>query len=344
MRRAAVAVIAVILIGGGLGVGYLAEKQGQQTTTSTSVLSKSEYDSSLGIELTMSIGKGTISEGDGIPMHLSLENTLDKQNNLSLPGGMKNPPELDPCSTLPFGVVIFQGNYNVGNVSKGKSLGLLWGPNTPVNCPSHPYAFTMPPMSNEIVFQRGSALTAAANATYWGYWTYDGGDVFRPFSPGFYTIEGEDWWGQVELLHFEVVLNQSPLDCATIASNSSYLAHANGTSTHGPLKLDAYYLNPQMNDTVVFALSNTGNSTLTSNDTASVGYGFTPYTFNPDDTQNQTWRYYAPNGTMGFPAIFYPDQCVLIDVTLSSPFPQFSQFPLALYFAGGKTLPFLFSP
>ena len=79
------------------------------------------------------------------------------------------------------------------------------------------------------------------NMTYWGYWTYDKGDVFRPFSPGVYTIEGEDYWGQATFLHFRVVENQSPLNCATIATNSSFVGYTNGSAGPGPLKLDAYY-------------------------------------------------------------------------------------------------------
>jgi hypothetical protein len=283
----------------------------------------------------MSIGKSTISQGQGIPMYLSLENTLDRQNNLSLPGGVSNPPRLDPCSPLPLGVGIIQGNYDIGNLSQGTSLGLL-GPNTPVSCPSYGYSFSMPPMSSEVAFPSAEGVTipAATNMTYWGYWAYDGGHVFRPFSPGIYTIEGEDWWGQVTLLHFRVVQNQSPLDCATIASDPSYVGYTNGSASQGPLKLDAYYLNPQMNDTVALALTNTGNSTLTTFDTVSVGFTYSTYIFNPNATQVQTWRYYAPNGTLGYPAIFYPSQCVLISITLTLPFPL---LPLDIYFSDNET-------
>jgi hypothetical protein len=185
------------------------------------------------------------------------------------------------------------------------------------------------------------------SAEYWGYWT--GSETppsdnasFSSFTPGTYTVEGEDWWGQVTLLHFQVLTNPSPLDCATIASNSSFVAYTNGSAGAGPLKLDAYYKSARFNDTVVLALSNLGNSTLTvtSFDTGSFYFGPTPYQFSPGGGQIQTWQYYAPNGTLSYPALFYPDQCVLMSMTLSSPFPQ---VPLTLGFTDGKTQTFTFS-
>lgn len=363
MKKATVTAVAILIVGS-LGLGYLAGNGGQRTVTSTSFLTSHQtivstltlgspsssrsgsvatsidYNSSLGIELTMSIGKTMISQGEGIPMYLALENTLARQNNLSLPGGTKNPPRLEPCNPLPLGVAIFRGNYDAGNLSRGQALGFLWGPNTPVNCPAYGYIFSMPPMSSEVTFPTNATFSATANMTYWGYWTHDKGSVFRPFSPGLYTVEGEDWWGQVTLLHFEVVQDQSPLDCATIASNSSYVGYTNGSASQGPLKLDAYYLSERANDTVVLALSNTGNTNLTTYDTASVGFLYSPYIFNPNSPQAQTWRYYAPNGTLGYPAIFYPNQCVLISITLNS----FPQSPLSIYFNDNQTQMFTFGP
>jgi hypothetical protein len=363
MRKATATAIA-ILVAGSLGLGYLAGSAGQNTVTSTSVLTSHQtaistvtlgsssssgsgfattsidYNSTLGIELTMSIGEITIIQGAGIPMYLALENTLARQNNLSLPAGTNNPPRLEPCIPLPLGVEIFRGNYDTGNLSRGQALGLLWGPNTPVSCPAFGHTFSMPPMSSEVTFPANATFAATASMTYWGYWTYDKGNVFRSFSPGIYTIEGEDWWGQVTLLHFQVVQDQSPLDCSTIASNSSYVGYANGSAGQGPLKLDAYYLSAQVNDTVVLALSNTGNTTLTTYDTTSVGFLYSPYIFNPHSHQAQTWRYYAPNGTLGYPAIFYPNQCVLISITLNSS----PQYPLSIYFNDNQTQTFTFGP
>ena len=135
--------------------------------------------------------------------------------------------------------------------------------------------------------------------------------------------------------------DENPLTCGTIASNSSFVGYTNDTVGPGPLKLDAYYVNLRVNDTVVLALSNTGDSTLAvlTGDTSSFYFGYTPYEFSPDGRQIQRWQYYAPNGTLGYPAFFYPDQCVLISMNLLSP-----QFPLTLGFTDNQTQTFNFSP
>jgi hypothetical protein len=152
--------------------------------------------------------------------------------------------------------------------------------------------------------------------------------------------------GQVTILHFQVVENQNPLDCATIASNSSFVGYTSGSAGPGPLKLDAYYRNPRINNTAVLALSNTGNSTLTTYDTASVGFGlpyYLPFIFSPTASQTDTWRYFAPNGNLGYPASFYPNECVLVSITYSSPSPSL-QVPLTLSFADNQTQTFTFDP
>jgi hypothetical protein len=295
--------------------------------TNSTTLTTSDYNSSLGLDLTMGIARGTLSENDGVALYFSLNNTLATQNNLTRPAGSNLPSSsYETCSQLPVGAAIFRGNYDVGNASQGEPLGLI-SPNEEVvnGCPGFPNSWSLAPMSNDL---SDGGFPAAANMTFWGYWAYDAGDVFRPFSPGIYTVEGIDLWGQATILHFQVVENQDPLDCATIASNSSFVAYTNGSAGPGPLKLDAYYRSPRVDNTVVLALTNTGNSTLT-------GLPYTDefYFFSPNMSQADTWGYYAPNGTMGYPAFFYPGQCVLVSAT-SPP------APLTLVFSDNQTQTF----
>ena len=311
--------------------------------TSFATLTTSDYNSSLGLELIMNIAPTALSENDGVSVYASLNNTLATQNNLTRPAGTSLPSSsYETCSKLPVGVAIFRGNYDVDNASQGDSLGLI-SPNEEVvnGCAGFPNSWSLAPMSNDLAPSAGPPLPASTNATYWGYWTFDNGDVFRPFSPGVYTIEGQDYWGEATFLHFQVVENQNPLDCATIASNSSFVGYTNGSAGPGPLKLDAYYQNPPSNGTVVLALTNTGNSTLTSDGTTSVssGFNFFGFFFSPDWNQTNTWRYYAQNGTLGYPAFFYPDQCVLISATLSSP-----EASLSLSFSDNQTQTFTVNP
>ena len=324
-------------------------------------VSASDYNSSLGLRLTLGIGQSAIRQNEGISMSVSLVNTLATQNNLtSFTMGVN--ASLGPCSRVPLGIGIFRGNYAVGNVSDVKPMD-IFGPG-PIDCGAAgltPY-FSFAPSSDNVTLvypqvlsgSRNLNLEEKANATmqFLGYWTdepvvpnAEGGvnEAFTSFPPGLYTIAGEDWWGQVTVLHFEVGEDDYPLTCATIASNSSYVGYTNGTAGPGPLKLEAYYLNPQVNNTVVLALSNTGNSTLAvlTGDTSSFYFGYTPYRFFPDGSQLQTWQYYDPNGTLRYPAFFYPNECVLISMTLSPPSPE---VPLSLGFTDNQTQTFNFKP
>ncbi len=311
--------------------------------TSLTTLTTSDYNSSLGLELSMSIAGSALSENDGVSLYLSLDNTLATRNNLTRPGGRDLPlSSYQTCSQLPVGVEIFQGNYDVGNASQGEPLGLI-GSNEVVHCAVMPDSWSLAPMSNHITYPTGPAAPASMNVTYWGNWSYSG-QVFRPFSPGTYTIEGLDFWGQATILHFQVVENQNPLDCATIASNSSFAAYTNGSAGPGPLKLDAYYWNPGRDNTVVLALTYAGSSTLIPYITAYWGFSlhyYEPFVFSPNMSQTDAWRYYSPNGTLGYPAFFSRDQCVLLSATFSLHSPQTT---LTLGFSDNQTQTFTVNP
>ena len=142
---------------------------------------------------------------------------------------------------------------------------------------------------------------------------------------------GEDYWGQSVLLHFRVVGDQNPLDCAAIASNSSFVGHTNFYPMGGPLKLEGYYQNLRSNNTVVLAFSNPGESKVT---LLSLSAHYGEYNFSPDGNRIGSWHYLAPNGTLSYPAIFMPHECALISLTSSPPFPQ---LPLTLSFADNQT-------
>lgn len=313
--------------------------------TSSAALSASDYNSSLGLELTLSLAQNMVSRDDGISMYLSLDNTLATQNNLSRPG-VGNLPYIESCSQVPLGLAVFSGNYDVGNVSEGEPLGLINPYEENVNgCGGIPDSFYLAPLSDELVSPTDDSSPIrpdAANMTYWGYWTGSGGHVFQSFPPGIYTMEGEDWWGQMAVLHFKIVVDQNPFDCTTIASNSSFVGYTNGTVSGGPLKLEAYYQDSRSNNTVVFALSDTGNSTVTLGSIGTDDFAFdlvAVYGFSTQ-SQVQSYRYYSPNGTLEYPALFYPNECSLISVTLPSPSPH---TPFS-FFVNNQTQQFTLTP
>jgi hypothetical protein len=132
---------------------------------------------------------------------------------------------------------------------------------------------------------------------------------------------------------------QSVLDCATIASNPSFTRYTNSSAGPGPVKLEAYYQEKGVNNTYLLALSASGDSTavLTFAD-----YGANwVLQFNPDPSQVQGWQYFAPNGTLSYPAAFYPGQCSLLRVVI----PQNSaEIPLTLEFNDNLTQTITLSP
>jgi hypothetical protein len=344
---------AILLVAAfGVGLAYRYYDNGTNTQTRTpSVLSTSDYDSSLGLRLTLSIGRSSILRSDGITANISLNNTFPTRNNLTISGkGLDIQLGLGPCGQLPLGVEIFQGNYAAGNVSQGKPLDIS---DRGVHlCPAgfDIAYFSFTPLSDNITLvspqpnKSGNATVptdmytkrASASAEYWGFWTgwntYPSANVsFQSFPRGVYTIVGEDFWGQSVLLHFRVVDDQNPLDCPAIASNSSFVGHTNFLPIAGPLKLEGYYQNLRSNNTVVLALSNTGHSTVT---LLSLSAHYGEYNFSPDGNQIGSWHYYAANGTLSYPAVFFPNECALISITSSPPFPQ---LPLTLSFADNRT-------
>jgi hypothetical protein len=342
-------------------LAYRNSDSGITNTTGTSssassfgdMLSTSDYNSSLGLRLTLSLSNETIPQDDGVSLHISLNNTLATQNDLPPPNDLNSflPASwnLQPCSIWPIGVQVFQGNYVPGNLSQANPLNVL-NPSGGVGqgCPAYPRSeISFAPMSGNITSPVGWAANQSSDRIeYWGYWTgsenppFDNA-AFNSFKLGTWTIEGEDWWGQVALVHLQVVPNEHPLDCTTIASNPAFVESDNFSSSAGPLTLERYYTDLQSN-TVVLALTTTGNSTLTVSNPYTGNNGFGPFTFSPNSSMTQSFQYYSPNGTLGDPAMVFPGECSLVSMHLT-----YSQFPLAgtLNFeVGNQEQTFTFKP
>jgi hypothetical protein len=331
-----------------------------QTSTSANLpvnetsLSTSSYNSSLGLLLTLSISNNTIPRDDGVSIRISLNNNLSEQNTISPPHGNSSSGwtntfswNLQPGTTYPVGVEIFQGNYVSNNGSLIATPVNLFAPGTCSGCADHPWApISFAPLSGNITSPDDWWINqSAAIVEYFGYWGGEStppfqNDTFSSFPPGIYTVEGEDWWGQVTLVHFQVVANPDPLDCATIASNPAFVKGTNfSASAAGPLKLESYYKDLQgSNNTVALELTTTGTSTISvgmvslSNPyTSNPNYVY-PFRFSPSaDLSPQSWQYYAPNGTLSEPAVFFANECSLLLVEFPA---SYQGVPLALYVGG----------
>lgn len=318
-------------------------------------LSTNNYNSSLGVNLALSISNSTVWQDDGISVRISLNNTLATQNTITPPVSASADSQIPSwnlliCSRYPIGVQIFSGNYSLDNLSQGTSLNLI-APYSGAGCAGHsPVPITLAPFSDDIVLPRDFGVNqSAANIEFWGSW---GSVIFPPsnnrefnsFTPGVYTIEGEDWWGQETILHFQVVPNPNPLDCATIASNHSYVEGRNFSASPGPLKLERYYEDMQSNNTVALALTTTGTSSLTvgmmslhNPYTNETNYVEGPFSFSPSSNLSpQTWQYYSPNGTLSDPAVFFPNECSIVKVD----FPASYQGETLVFYVGNQTQSF----
>ncbi len=325
--------------------------------TSVAPLTASDYNSSLGLRLTLSISQAVLPQDDGISMTISLANTLTTRNNLSATlSGLESFRDanynVDPFSRLPIGVELFQGNYAFGNLSQAQPLAPYTVPPSGRTVPPHSVSFAL--MSENFTYvdpQYGSGLPsqkASASAEYWGYWDWTGPVPllqpstklsFHAFPPGVYTIEGEDWWGQATLLHFEVIPNESPFDCASVAKNSSFVSGTNFSASAGPLEVLGYYRVAGSNNTVLLELSTTGDSAVKVDNpyVESFQFGFGPFLFSPNATLVGTFQYYAPNGTLGYPIVVYPGECSLVGITFQPSQVPFVGIPLMFDVGGNET-------
>ena len=111
---AAFAIITIALVAsiGIFSLGSQTLSGGKRPTTGViSPLTGSDTSSvisSNGLRLTLSLLQTTFSEGRGIPINVSLFNTLSTQNNIA-EASNRTQFGLGPCSQLPLGVGILHG-------------------------------------------------------------------------------------------------------------------------------------------------------------------------------------------------------------------------------------------
>jgi hypothetical protein len=323
--------------------------------TGVAPLSATNYNSSLGLLLTLNISEAVLPQDDGISMDVSLANTLPTMNNLSATlEGLTSFGDANynvvPFNELPIGVHLLRGNYALSNLSEGQPLFPYTEPFNGRTVPPHSLSFA--PASDNFTYvgeQYGPSpsVEASAGAVYWGYWNWTGpvplGQPstklsFQAFPPGVYTLEGEDWWGQATLLHFQVVPNGSPIDCAAVGSNSSFVASTNFSVSAGPMDVLGYYHMAGSNSTAALELSTTGSSAVKVDNpyTQSIQFGFGPFLFNPNASLVQTFRSFAPNGTLSYPITLYPGECSLVILEFQPFRGPFAGFPL-LFDVGNQT-------
>ena len=189
----------------------LASACSQATTHTISVTTPSTttWQSTNGLQLELSINTTSITPGEPLQIAISEYNTHSTGNNIAAATNWEiNGLTIGACpniNELPFGVAIFQGNYNAQNISQGNPLELFGA----VPCAQLIRLITgydfLPNSNNAAIMPGGDVAlptAMATNETVNG--TYTQGFQLNPFSPGIYTVVAGDEWGTLEFLYFTV--------------------------------------------------------------------------------------------------------------------------------------------
>lgn len=241
-----------------------------KTTTSTSTTTTrfvaspetvEATNSTLGLELSLSVSSTIVPSQGAIIVNESLFNTMSKVNNLTasndwpVRGLTSETPcgatldTLDNGTLTPEGIAIFLGNYEMNNISNASPI-LFW---QAVECPVSELinfsSFAFLPGNDNGYFgyyahtntgsvSKGAfpASMSTGNVTIWatsGTLLFGLNSLGSP-SPATYTLVAGDEWGQMVLLHFQVVASNNLPEVGDYVESPSGTAscfYKNGTVT-----------------------------------------------------------------------------------------------------------------
>jgi rhodanese-related sulfurtransferase len=179
------------------------------TAPATTTPSTTSTQSDNGLQLRASVNTTTLTPGETLQINISEYNTLSTDNNiLAAANWGVNGLTVGACpniNVLPFGVAIFQGNYNAHNISQGTPLELF----AAVPCAQLMRLITgydfLPLSINAAIMPGGNlASPTPMSATETVNGTYTAGFQLTPFAAGTYTVVAGDEWGDLEFLYFTV--------------------------------------------------------------------------------------------------------------------------------------------
>jgi len=212
-----VVVFAAVVVLVAIGVAIYS-MNGQSTAiksgATTSILSGN------GLRLSLSENTVRVTNGGVIDFSIDLYNTLSEPVNVTSADlwPVAN-LGLSACgrTILPYGLDVFKGDYSQGNLTTARALDMFApsGSNassvTGPDCPN-PALFSVPnyyfnPQSDLAVIDGGRTLQLNFSMAFTGYWVTNSGTspTLHPFSSGVYTVVCGDEWGNLALVHFDVV-------------------------------------------------------------------------------------------------------------------------------------------
>ena len=216
--------VAVVVVAGGVALLYSNSGNPGSTTVTAPQFPgypavATDSDSAIGVDLSLALNSTVISPGHGQDLQTVVEvlNTLPRVNNVSVANDFPVRPLQAKClpgDYTPIVIQMYSGRYDSGNITDASPL---------------PYILSCPAVSSGsmvaeyyYLFQPDSANATLYGRDYVGNLSNTGQMSLRlvdqisihQFSSGFpngafpagtYTLMVEDWWGQMVILHFQVV-------------------------------------------------------------------------------------------------------------------------------------------
>lgn len=185
-----------------LGIVLVLTMHGPNNTGQSNV---ANYPVSM-LAFAMSINSTNIKVGDSIGIDISLANT--SPNTLTVPPQHNWPLKkwsLGPCLfQIPFGMALMQGNYDTQNMTEGQRL-LLYPRGVYMCRPIGIVNYIFEPSSTTATIDTYNStnipVTLQFHVAFNGFYQ---GQKFQPFTPGIYTVVGDDQWGHIAINHFTV--------------------------------------------------------------------------------------------------------------------------------------------
>jgi hypothetical protein len=359
--------IVFVLVVASIAVFSLNLRSSPRTTTLTSISEQSfsyDYDKSLGLNLSISVEPIQSAQGVYVSIDASITNPsffpiLLQATNTSVKVSS------GPCSQLPLGVGILQGNYGAGNFSQSSPMTIFY-PGF-FFCPAlynidkfsfasrseNVTAFSLQQIGNSNVVASQLIWTQAAEIRTHarGSWTVTLGGCspvsnciypgsFRSFSPGFYTALAQDEWGQVVLVHFKVTDTFAFPSCSSVQSNSTFIKHSIGILSPGPFSGSAYYIDKSNNGSIFLPLTNDANSPVNLTGVEDpIGHGLYNYQGNDFPPEaSLTWYAVNPGELSQYPFSAPAGACSLLHLDLSGSVYVGTQLRLLFSGQGNETI------
>ncbi len=210
--------------------------------------SGSDTDTSLAISLQLSLAPSNGSLGE-IVIREDLLNVLNTRNNVSAKQDWLYSPNylnpFDPCGPPgPLGFAVFQGYYDRSNYSSATAL-TLYNSSIPFFCTTNifPITYYLFNASSDVAssytsngpqYPSGEGFPLAVSYSTGGYWTggyFQSSSEFHYFPRGTYTVIATDEWGQLVILHFDVVSPVITWPVTTVTVNPSTYSTCTSVTT-----------------------------------------------------------------------------------------------------------------